>query len=196
MRFDLSQGFPLITTKLVHFRSVAYELLWFLRGEGNVKWLQEHGVTIWDEWAAPDGDLGPVYGVQWRARPTPARGHIDQISQPLQALRPRPHSPPLLAAGLADARRRPHRPDLAAARGTAPRPRLPAAHRVGLERRRHPADGAAAVPRLLPVLRRRRPVVVSALSAQRRPVPRRAVQHRKLRIADAHDRPAGRARRR
>src|SRR4051812_49814277 len=99
MRFDLAQGFPLITTKLVHFRSVAYELLWFLRGEGNVKWLQEHGVTIWDEWAAPDGDLGPVYGVQWRARPTPDGRHVDQISPLLDLLRadPNPRPPPVSA---------------------------------------------------------------------------------------------------
>jgi thymidylate synthase len=92
MRFDLQQGFPLITTKLVHFRSVAYELLWFLRGEGNVRWLQEHGVSIWDEWAAPDGSLGPVYGVQWRAWPTPDGRHVDQISQLLDRLRTDPNS--------------------------------------------------------------------------------------------------------
>src|SRR4051794_41461536 len=92
MRFDLDAGFPLITTKLVHFRSVAYELLWFLRGEGNVKWLQEHGVTIWDEWAAEDGDLGPVYGVQWRSWPTPDGGHVDQIAEGLRTLRENPHS--------------------------------------------------------------------------------------------------------
>ena len=92
MRYDLQQGFPLITTKLVHFRSVAYELLWFLRGEGNVRWLQEHGVSIWDEWAAPDGSLGPVYGVQWRAWPTPDGRHVDQISQLLERLRTDPNS--------------------------------------------------------------------------------------------------------
>ena len=92
MRYDLQRGFPLITTKRVHFRSIAYELLWFLRGDRNVGWLQEHGVTIWDEWAAPDGDLGPVYGVQWRAWPTPDGEHIDQISGVLHQLRTDPTS--------------------------------------------------------------------------------------------------------
>jgi len=92
LRFDLAAGFPLVTTKRVHFKSVAYELLWFLRGDGNVRWLQEHGVSIWDEWADADGDLGPVYGVQWRSWPTPSGEHIDQISQVLQTLRSDPDS--------------------------------------------------------------------------------------------------------
>jgi len=92
LRFDLERGFPLITTKRVHFRSIAYELLWFLRGDRNVGWLQEHGVKIWDEWADADGDLGPVYGVQWRSWPTPDGGHIDQISDVLRTLRTDPSS--------------------------------------------------------------------------------------------------------
>jgi thymidylate synthase len=92
LRYDLERGFPLVTTKRVHFRSVAYELLWFLRGDRNVGWLQEHGVTIWDEWAAPDGDLGPVYGVQWRAWPAPDGTHIDQIGNVLHLLRTDPTS--------------------------------------------------------------------------------------------------------
>jgi thymidylate synthase len=92
LRYRLSDGFPLITTKKVHFRSIAYELLWFLRGDANVTWLREHGVTIWDEWAGPDGDLGPVYGVQWRSWPTPDGGHVDQISEVLRALRETPDS--------------------------------------------------------------------------------------------------------
>jgi thymidylate synthase len=92
LRFDLDRGFPLITTKRVHFRSVAYELLWFLRGDGNVGWLRDHGVTIWDEWADADGDLGPVYGVQWRAWPTPDGAHVDQISDVLRTLRDNPDS--------------------------------------------------------------------------------------------------------
>ncbi|MGC9163719.1 MAG: thymidylate synthase, partial [Thiomonas sp.] len=96
MRFDLSAGFPLITTKRVHFKSVAYELLWFLRGESNVRWLQQHGVTIWDEWAREDGELGPIYGVQWRSWPAPTENDphrtIDQISEVLRLLRTQPDS--------------------------------------------------------------------------------------------------------
>ncbi len=92
MRFDLREGFPLVTTKKVHFKSIALELLWFLRGDGNAKWLQERGVTIWDEWAAPDGDLGPVYGVQWRSWPTPGGGHIDQIAEVVEQLKTNPDS--------------------------------------------------------------------------------------------------------
>jgi thymidylate synthase len=92
LRFDLSQGFPLITTKRVHFKSLALELLWFLRGESNVKWLQEQGVTIWDEWADADGELGPVYGVQWRSWPTPDGGHIDQIAELMRGLAANPDS--------------------------------------------------------------------------------------------------------
>jgi thymidylate synthase len=92
MRFDLQRGFPLVTTKRIHFRSVAIELLWFLRGDGNVKWLHENGVTIWDEWADPSGDLGPIYGVQWRSWPTPDGAHIDQISGILDVLRTDPNS--------------------------------------------------------------------------------------------------------
>jgi thymidylate synthase len=92
MRFDLADGFPLVTTKRVHFKSIAVELLWFLRGDSNVKWLQDHGVTIWDEWARADGDLGPVYGVQWRSWPTPDGGHIDQIAAVIDQLTTDPDS--------------------------------------------------------------------------------------------------------
>src|SRR5512134_2191531 len=92
MRFDLREGFPLVTTKKVHFKSIALELLWFLRGDSNVKWLQERGCTIWDEWARDDGDLGPVYGVQWRSWPTPDGGHIDQIAEVVKQLKTNPDS--------------------------------------------------------------------------------------------------------
>jgi len=92
LRFDLSEGFPLITTKRVHFKSVAYELLWFLRGDSSARWLQDHGVTIWDEWAAEDGELGPIYGVQWRSWPTPDGRHIDQISEVVETIRTNPDS--------------------------------------------------------------------------------------------------------
>ncbi len=92
MRFDLNEGFPLVTTKKVHLRSIIQELLWFLTGSSNNNWLKERGVTIWDEWAREDGDLGPVYGVQWRSWPTPDGGHIDQIQQVIDTLKSNPDS--------------------------------------------------------------------------------------------------------
>lgn len=93
MRFDLAEGFPLVTTKKVHLKSIVYELLWFLRGDSNVRWLQQHGVTIWDEWADPaTGELGPVYGVQWRSWPTPDGGHVDQIAEVVRQLKTNPDS--------------------------------------------------------------------------------------------------------
>ena len=92
MRFDLGEGFPLVTTKKVHFPSVAKELLWFLRGDGNVRWLREQGVTIWDEWADDEGDLGPVYGVQWRSWPTRDGRTIDQIAEAVRLIREEPDS--------------------------------------------------------------------------------------------------------
>jgi thymidylate synthase len=98
LRFDLSEGFPLITTKRVHFKSIAYELLWFLRGESNVGWLREHGVTIWDEWADAAGELGPVYGVQWRSWPTPSGEQIDQISEVIEAIKATPDSRRLIVS--------------------------------------------------------------------------------------------------
>ena len=92
MRFDLNEGFPLVTTKKVHLRSIIQELLWFLTGSSNNNWLKERNVTIWDEWAREDGDLGPVYGVQWRSWPTPDGGHIDQIQQVIDTLKSNPDS--------------------------------------------------------------------------------------------------------
>ncbi|GHA15753.1 thymidylate synthase [Devosia pacifica] len=92
MRFDLAEGFPLVTTKKLHLRSVVYELLWFLRGDTNVRWLQENGVKIWDEWADENGDLGPVYGSQWRSWPAPDGTHIDQIAKLVDGLKNNPDS--------------------------------------------------------------------------------------------------------
>jgi thymidylate synthase len=92
LRFSLAESFPLLTTKKLHLKSILYELLWFLRGETNVKWLQQHGVTIWDEWADERGELGPVYGYQWRHWRTPDGREIDQIAQVIQNLRSRPDS--------------------------------------------------------------------------------------------------------
>ncbi|WP_124951318.1 thymidylate synthase [Sulfuriferula thiophila] len=92
MRFDLSQGFPLVTTKKCHLRSIIHELLWFLQGDTNIRYLKENGVKIWDEWADENGDLGPVYGKQWRSWPTPDGGHIDQIARILHDLKHNPDS--------------------------------------------------------------------------------------------------------
>ncbi len=161
MRFDLSEGFPLITTKKVHLKSIVYELLWFLRGDSNVKWLQEHGVTIWDEWAAPDGDLGPVYGVQWRSWPTPDGQHIDQIGQVIETLRTDP------IRGASSSRR-----------GTWP------SSTRWRSCRATPSSSSTC----------RRQAQLPALPAQRRHVPRRAVQHRQLRAAHPHGRAADRTR--
>ena len=98
LRFDLARGFPLVTTKKLHLKSIVYELLWFLRGETNVAYLREHGVSIWDEWADDAGDLGPVYGYQWRSWPAPDGRHIDQITQVLQQLRDNPDSRRLIVS--------------------------------------------------------------------------------------------------
>jgi thymidylate synthase len=92
IRFDLNEGFPLVTTKKVHLKSVIYELLWFLKGDTNIKYLKEHGVSIWDEWAEENGNLGPVYGYQWRSWPDYNGGHIDQISQVVNTLKKNPDS--------------------------------------------------------------------------------------------------------
>lgn len=98
MRFDLSQGFPLLTTKKLHLRSIIYELLWFLRGDTNIRYLHEHNVTIWDEWADQNGDLGHIYGYQWRSWPTPDGKHIDQISQVVDQIRKNPDSRRLIVS--------------------------------------------------------------------------------------------------
>jgi thymidylate synthase len=98
MRFDLNAGFPLVTTKKLHLRSIIYELLWFLRGDTNVKYLQEHGVSIWDEWADKNGDLGPVYGKQWRSWPAPDGRNIDQLSSVLEQLKTNPNSRRILVS--------------------------------------------------------------------------------------------------
>jgi thymidylate synthase len=92
MRFDLAEGFPLVTTKKVHLKSVVGELIWFVRGDTNIGWLNERGITIWDEWADSDGYLGPVYGYQWRSWPTPDGGHVDQLQQVIDQIRSNPDS--------------------------------------------------------------------------------------------------------
>jgi len=98
LRFDLAAGFPLLTTKKVHLKSIIHELLWFLKGETNTRYLKEHGVTIWDEWADAKGDLGPVYGYQWRSWPAPDGRHIDQVSQVIEQIRKNPDSRRLIVS--------------------------------------------------------------------------------------------------
>ena len=98
MRFDLNEGFPLLTTKKVHLKSIIHELLWFLQGSTNIAYLKEHGVTIWDEWADENGNLGPVYGYQWRNWPKPDGGHIDQITQVVEAIKKNPDSRRLIVS--------------------------------------------------------------------------------------------------
>ena len=98
MRFDLAQGFPLVTTKKLHLKSIIHELIWFLRGDSNIAYLKQHGVSIWDEWADEQGELGPVYGVQWRSWPKPDGGHVDQISQLVQQLKTNPDSRRLIVS--------------------------------------------------------------------------------------------------
>ena len=92
MRFNLADGFPMVTTKKLHLKSIIYELLWFLKGSTDNNWLKERGVSIWNEWAAPDGDLGPIYGYQWRSWPAPNGQHIDQISEALETIKKNPDS--------------------------------------------------------------------------------------------------------
>ncbi|WP_395625380.1 thymidylate synthase [Daejeonella sp.] len=98
MRFNLQEGFPLVTTKKVHLRSIIHELIWFLKGETNIRYLKENGVSIWDEWADENGELGPVYGSQWRSWPTPNGGHIDQISQVINQIKSNPDSRRLIVS--------------------------------------------------------------------------------------------------
>ena len=98
MRFDLSEGFPLVTTKKLHLKSIIYELLWFLKGDTNIKYLKENGVSIWDEWADGNGDLGPIYGRQWRSWPDGKGGHIDQIKQVVEQIRKTPDSRRMLVS--------------------------------------------------------------------------------------------------
>jgi thymidylate synthase len=92
MRFNLADGFPMVTTKKLHLKSIIYELLWFLKGSTNNNWLKERGVSIWNEWAAPDGELGPIYGYQWRSWPAPNGKHIDQISEVVETIKKNPDS--------------------------------------------------------------------------------------------------------
>src|SRR6201987_5622084 len=146
MRFNLSAGFPMLTTKRLPLKAIVHELLWFLKGDTNIKYLRDHGVTIWDEWADENGNLGPVYGSQWRSWPAADGRHIDQITNVVEMIKRNPDSRRVDCQAVEPGRRR--------------------------------QDGPAAVPLPVPVLRRRRQIVVPALSALGRRVSRRALQHR------------------
>jgi thymidylate synthase len=166
MRFDLNEGFPLVTTKKVYLRAIIVELLWFLRGGSNVKWLQERGCTIWDEWAREDGELGPVYGVQWRNWPKPDGGHVDQIADVVKHAQDQPRLAPHHRERL---ERGPELDQMA----------LMPCHAF-FQFYVAPATevGGRGKPEL------------PALPAQRRHLPGRALQHRQLCAADAHAGPA------
>ena len=161
MRFDLNEGFPLVTTKKVHLRSIIQELLWFLTGSSSNNWLTERGVSIWNEWAGPDGDLGPVYGVQWRSWPTPDGGHIDQIANVIETLKTNPDSRRIIVSAWNVA-------DL-------DKMALMPCHAF-FQFYVAPSDRR----------RRARPPELPAVPAQRRHLSGCAVQHRQLRAADAH----------
>ena len=154
MRFDLAAGFPLVTTKKLHLPSIIHELLWFLSGDTNVRYLREHGVSIWDEWADKDGNLGPVYGKQWRSWPTADGRYIDQLARVVEQLKSNPNSRRILVS----------------------------AWNVG------ELDQMALLPchALFQFYVAERPPVLPAVPAQRRRPARRALQHRVLRLADAH----------
>ena len=158
MRFNLSAGFPMLTTKRLPLKAIVHELLWFLAGDTNIKYLKDNGVSIWDEWADENGDLGPVYGSQWRSWPAPDGRSIDQISNVIDMIRRNPDSRRLIVSAWNPGRRR--------------------------------QDGAAALSLPVSVLCRERQAVLPALSALGRRVPRRALQHRVLFVAD-HDGRAG-----
>jgi hypothetical protein len=163
VRYDLRQGFPCITTKKLHLRSIIHELLWFLRGETNTRYLKENGVTIWDEWADADGELGPVYGKQWRSWPAPDGRTIDQIHLLIEGLKGNPHS----------------------------RRHIVSAWNVGQIHEMALPPLPPALPILCPRAPRRWPLrpILPALPTQRRPLPRRPFQHRILRTPHPHDRP-------
>ena len=155
MRFDLSESFPLLTTKKLHIRSIVYELLWFLAGDTNIKYLKENGVSIWDEWADEQGELGPVYGKQWRSWAGPNGDTVDQISWVLNEIKHNPYSRRLVVSAWNPAE----------------------------------LDQMALAPChcLFPVFCRRWKTFLSALSAVRRRLFRRAIQYRLLCVADGHD---------